>query len=932
MEIKLESQSFGYKPISQKYEYLIIFIIYFILSVICYLRWLIDSQIIAVGEELNIQFLLKSFIGAELRQFSFPLWMPQFNLGIPLIFIPQSGILYPLNWLFTIIKTGDAFNLLIIVHVALGGFFLYIYLRNIHIKIIPAFVGGIFFAFGGFIQAYKDNIEILCTAIWLPLLLFLYQRIKNELDIKYSLLTGLVIGLQYYAGDIQVCFCSQEFLLYIAILYFVTSKNDAKKLFVLLFSPILVGIIIGSIQLYSEIIDSELYATKGTSSDFFSILLIQFRLIFPNYVSSQNYLSLSHKGFICVLALVLAIITIYKEYNKNEHVKLFFLGILLFTILSCLEILKEKIFNGIISIEPNYYLLVLNLCIASLAAIGFDKLLYSDQNKSKTYIKLVLTILAIWLVISFFSNHSTISYLNYDQNSSDNLIPKHMKIIYKTQSYIFYSQILLITLYIVWFILWRVIKKNREWLLLFLIIFIFIDSASLIRIKTGKHPYKNYPNRNEKEEITKLLKENVTEYERVLFLSDDYNNIFQMLNFSRCSGSYFLKSYSFENTMLLLTTNKKDNFSTSQEMIKNNMFSSMLGVRYIVVNKDDYNLRNILNNTYLSLNPIKHSNDSKKIISSDWIGINYITDKDYFILAAPRKGEISIISQPVELLPNTYYLISASVKAEKKPNEYLFMDIYGGPEYDSPAQELDISPRQTEKGFLTFSKVINTENLPQSGVVFRIGTFSTLPFILKDIKFEIFKNNTIILNEKLKNFDKNVYQAYPISKETKNHIIYENINHLKRAFFVSKISPIKDIYYLKDFILHPQFNPSEEAFLTQDEYNEFESKNFTKGAVFIDEYLPNKITLKTNIPDNNGFLVFSEQYVFGWKAYIDNSKTKIYQVNKLMQGVKVPKGVHQIDFIYKPKKAICQIVLGNIIFLIILFYLVFGYIKLKRTQ
>ena len=47
-------------------------------------------------------------------------------------------------------------------------------------------------------------------------------------------------------------------------------------------------------------------------------------------------------------------------------------------------------------------------------------------------------------------------------------------------------------------------------------------------------------------------------------------------------------------------------------------------------------------------------------------------------------------------------------------------------------------------------------------------------------------------------------------------------------------------------------------------------------------------------------MVFSDTYYPGWKAYIDDSETKIYKTNVMLKGIYIPKGRHRIVFKYVP--------------------------------
>ena len=72
-----------------------------------------------------------------------------------------------------------------------------------------------------------------------------------------------------------------------------------------------------------------------------------------------------------------------------------------------------------------------------------------------------------------------------------------------------------------------------------------------------------------------------------------------------------------------------------------------------------------------------------------------------------------------------------------------------------------------------------------------------------------------------------------------------------------------------------------------------------RGQVVIDSYTPNSVAISTESPED-AFLVLSDTYYPGWKAYVDGKEVFVYRTNYAFRGVLVPQGTHEIVFRYQP--------------------------------
>lgn len=71
---------------------------------------------------------------------------------------------------------------------------------------------------------------------------------------------------------------------------------------------------------------------------------------------------------------------------------------------------------------------------------------------------------------------------------------------------------------------------------------------------------------------------------------------------------------------------------------------------------------------------------------------------------------------------------------------------------------------------------------------------------------------------------------------------------------------------------------------------------------------------------SGGFLVFSEVYYPGWKAFVDNTETKIYKANYAFRAIQLMKGQHEILMVYKPMSVYSGLLISAFALCIIIFY------------
>ena len=127
-----------------------------------------------------------------------------------------------------------------------------------------------------------------------------------------------------------------------------------------------------------------------------------------------------------------------------------------------------------------------------------------------------------------------------------------------------------------------------------------------------------------------------------------------------------------------------------------------------------------------------------------------------------------------------------------------------------------------------------------------------------------------------------------------NTEVYENESCFPRAWVAHNVEVIKGKDPTLQRLQSAAFDPKQSIILNED----FDASRVNEVAISessaceIVGYSPNRIVLDTNMA-RNGFLVLSEVYYLGWKAYVDGKESHIYAVY-------LDQGAHEVIFVYDP--------------------------------
>jgi hypothetical protein len=183
-----------------------------------------DRATIPAGDFTEQYYPLHLFAAREWAQGRLPLWDPYIYAGQPALADIQSGALYPLNLLVTLLLAGAglgfplwALEAQVILHFSLASVFTYLLVRRLSHSRFAAVVSALTFTYSGYLTSFPvQQVTILRTAVWLPLVLFLLDLATEDGDPVhgrfpasssrfwfYVTLAGLAFGCSILAGHPQ---------------------------------------------------------------------------------------------------------------------------------------------------------------------------------------------------------------------------------------------------------------------------------------------------------------------------------------------------------------------------------------------------------------------------------------------------------------------------------------------------------------------------------------------------------------------------------------------------------------------------------------------------------------------------------------------------------------------------------------------------------
>lgn len=341
-----------------------------------------------------------------------PFWNPYSLSGQPLLANVQSSAFSIFNILFFILPFNIAWGVQIIASSILAAVFMFLFLRNLKLEVVSAAFGSIVLAFSGFFIAWLEWGTIITTALWLPLILFSFDKLRGKrsglwfLLLIFSLVQALVAGHLQTALYVVLAFAA----------YALYSNIVNKKLvsFLLALCALLAAVTIASPQLlpsWEFIQNSARGSDQGYyqgRQDWFVPAQNLIQVVIPDYFgnpATYNYWGVwnyaefvSFIGVIPFFFVLLYLLT--KKRQATFFILLFIVG-LVFALQNFVSKLPYTLNVPFVSsLQPSRIIFLIDFSFCVLAAYGFNNLWQAKDKQRKVLIAALLTLLLILATVA----------------------------------------------------------------------------------------------------------------------------------------------------------------------------------------------------------------------------------------------------------------------------------------------------------------------------------------------------------------------------------------------------------------------------------------------------------------------------------------------------------------------------------------------------
>ncbi len=896
-----------------------VFMLYSILVLGYFSYSIFHGLVLAPGDAVDYYYPPRIFLSDTIKDSgTFPSWNPYIFSGCPTLGDPILTHFYPFSIIFIFLSYPVAMNTAIILHYVLCAFFTFLYCRAIRCTVFASFFAGLAFGLGGFMTAriYYPNLIQACT--WFPLLLFLLEKMISEKRAVYFGLGAAVLGLFLLSSFLQIFTYGTLFLIF----YFIFFRRprelwsrEQRRGSLSLLGGFLIGILLCAVwlvPLYEYLFSQEV--RKNIDYAYFTyfsfapqqLLTLIFPYLFGAYGPNPLYKELfsgSHTSFVetaCYagwLPLILGTVamTYWRKNRRAVFWTLALLGVLLLAFGKYDPLTKVlyhiPIYNRFRA--PGRWLFIFSFALAVLSALGLTRLKTDPGCSRRVRIAagslVLLTTAAVVVMEAGWAKAG-----RWSQPAI--LIPVVMAVISGGG-------------------LWLYLKSDHFFSKIVLILILFLD----LNLYGQFHGWQSMS--PDKYFINQVRLEGRTLVQRICKQDPRSPGEFRMFspNFLQENYGFVSRIESVNGYGAPLSRYSKINPDLVYHFYNQYYSSLLLDFPWIL---DMLNCRYMVSRT--EGQRIQEGNFQFAEWELPWV----LGDdkKEFFVdlgksTAANHLGIVSSMLQSTSLQDGTPV---AGITLVTEKGEVVYKELVAGRDtsefaYQEKAQEGFVRHRQ--------ARIVSTQATAESrgnyyftdlswGAGKKIKSLSgrlLVPGIYLKIEGMSLLDSSTGRSSPvpcgLLTLDKNRWK--PLGRFYQAEV-YQNKKALARAWLVSEVRSLPEpaLYHTLRTGRLPEggsFEPGRTALVEQGGNQVW--KKDPQAGIKMQSYHPDDIEMEaySRAPS---FLVLSEIYYPGWKAFLDGQETKIIPTDYLLRGLPLPAGSHRVKFIYRPFSLILGIVVS----------------------
>lgn len=832
-------------------------------------RKMITSDSLALISDGVGYYVSKLFFIESIKAGEFPFWDPYTVIGTPFLADIQNTVLSPFNILFFFFDSVMAFNLMYIIFMIIAGFFMYLLIYELTEKYCVSIITGFLLAFATMMSGRRmEHTTIVATIAFFPVIIYYLEKYRRSGKELWLILSSVTMAVQFICGFTQIVLYFDMAVFVYLIYVFSDRKIKIKEALIIMTKWIGAYILLMAVQLLPTL---RIMLQSGRNEmvwEGFSVLAYDLRIllmmIFPNiyensFAAFGDYFSSGvdieiYIGVICLIYIIYEIM-----YNRKESKVKVVLGIALaafiYGMIPHIPILGKVVFH--IPILNSFRVCGRSLPIfvffsIMLTGMGMAHIDNSESVRKMKKINLaVLGVIAVVLLfLRCFLSQTILMQGEYNEYFNDS--------VQGVQVALALCLINVLGLFVC-------LKVNNEYIskgiAVFLGVIMVVDVMRFsVIIDDTMDSVDSKLDVGVSEQVKELIDQDTSNHYRSFAAMDTTEEFYSQnlkiakVNRARSTHNKMYNSYlTFLDEKLAYWGIKEiAYYPETINAVKNNIgLISMLGIHYIFDEGD-------------------HDLNTKVIDESAQYELEYDTEEVVF----QDGGGLLLYAVPADWIQeNTTYLVTVVIPSDIP--ELFYADLYNA-QYDDPKQNGYFA--KTEDNVL--QTIISTEEIPNEEVYFRLIASSEMPIDVSQLKVETIHAENRLEEIIVSDSDIDVY-CNPQARQ----IIYipeyvAEKNDWGSSWQEDGLYDIATVSYVSDIGIGMDLTGinSEVRNITE-KRNSVAATIFSEGDVFV----------------NHAQLSYP-----GWKAYVDGEEVKLYTVNNLIQGIKVPAGEHQVEFKYEP--------------------------------